>query len=183
MNSTDISNSIIIILIFATITIVSILGIGISNIKKNWNEYKCQPIVMPFAGVFGKDPTKNFDECMKGVQKEFVSDLLGPINAVFAKLNIMGEEMGKFMSIASGLGNEFQNSFMGGAGDIFTVISQLGIGVSMMSIKIQDMMRKIMAVFISVIYVILGLNITAVSIWNGLPGQVVREATKIASAI
>jgi len=175
MNSTDIVNTIIIIIIFAIINIISILGVGIANIKNNWNEYKCQPIIMPFAGVFGKDATTNFEECMQGVQKDFVSDLLGPVYSVFSKLNKMGEDMGKFMSLSSGLSNSFQHSFLGGTKDIFSIITKLSIGVSMVSIKIQDMMRKIMAVFISVIYIILGLNITAVSIWNGLPGQIVKS--------
>lgn len=174
MNSEDITNTVLIILIFAIINVVSVLGIGIAQIQKNWNEYKCMPIVIPFAGVFGKDPVSTFEECIQGIQKNFISDMLGPIYSIFTELNKIGEQIGKFMLISNSLGNFFKSSLLDGAMNIFEIITQLSTGIATISIKIQDMMRKILAVFISVIYVILGLNITAVSIWNGLPGQLVR---------
>lgn len=138
---------------------------------------------MPFAGVFGKDTTANFESCMQGMQKEFVGELLNPIYSTFSEMNNMGEEIGKFMTTASGLGNHYKSTFLGGTSSIFETLKRLHIGVSMMAIKIQDITRKLMAVFVSVLYVILGMKITSVSIWNGLPGQIVKDATKLASKI
>lgn len=177
MNSSDITNSILIIIIFAIITIASILGIGIENIKKNWSKYRCQPMIMPFAGVFGKDTTANFESCMQGMQREFMGELLNPIYSTFSEMNNMGGEIGRFMTISSGLGNHYKSTFLAGTSNIFGTLNRLHIGVSMMSMKIQDISRKLMAVFVSVLYVILGMKITSESIWNGLPGEIVRAAT------
>ena len=181
MNSEDIINTVLIILIFAIINVVSVLGIGIAQIQKNWNEYKCMPIVIPFAGVFGKNPVTTFEECVKGIQKDFISDMLGPIYSIFTELNKIGEQVGKFMLISNSLGNLFKNSLLDSTTNIFDIIFQLSIGITNISIKVEDIIRKILAVFVSVIYVILGLNITAVSIWNGLPGQLVRKVSQASS--
>tara|TARA_A100001015_G_scaffold292323_1_gene367539 strand:- start:775 stop:1314 length:540 start_codon:yes stop_codon:yes gene_type:complete len=38
------------------------------DIKDNWNLYKCNPMVMPFAPLFNVDTTKNFHECVSTMQ-------------------------------------------------------------------------------------------------------------------
>ena len=52
MKSSDISLSIIIILIFILLYVFNILVVGIKNVKKNWPKYRCNPVVMPFASFF-----------------------------------------------------------------------------------------------------------------------------------
>ena len=183
MNSEDITNTVLIILIFAIINIVSILGIGISQIQDNWNEYKCMPIVIPFAGVFGKDSKTTFDECIEGIQKNSISDMLGPVYSIFTELNKIGEQIGKFMIISNSLGNFFKNSLLDGTINIYQVIAQLRNWITNVSIKIQDIMRKMAAVIVTITYVIYSLEITAVSIWHGLPGQLVRDVTRMADMI
>ena len=134
-------------------------------------------MIMPFAGVFGKDTTANFESCMQVMQREFMGELLNPIYSTFSEMNNMGGEIGRFMTISSGLGNHYKSTFLAGTSNIFGTLNRLHIGVSMMSMKIQDISRKLMAVFVSVLYVILGMKITSESIWNGLPGEIVRAAT------
>ena len=48
MRSSDISLSILIILIFVGMYFYNILAVGIKNIQDNWPEYRCNPMVMPF---------------------------------------------------------------------------------------------------------------------------------------
>jgi hypothetical protein len=186
MDSEDIVNSILIILIFAIINIVSILGIGIAQIKNNWNEYKCMPMIIPLSGIVGppgSSPEKTFTECIKNIQGNFISDMLGPVYTVFDKMNNIGEELGKFISMANGMTNIFQGSFLDGTISIVGMISKISLGVTTMGIKLKDMINKLVGIFLTVLYILLGLNITTVSIWNGLPGQLVRTVEHAAASL
>lgn len=183
MDSEDIVNSILIILIFAIINIVSILGIGLAQIKKNWNEYKCMPIVIPFAGIIGPKGTtaaSAFTDCIQNIQTNFISDMLGPVYIVFDKMNSIGDELSKFISMANGMSNIFKGSFLSGTVGIIDMISKISIGLTTMGIKLKDIINRLTGVFLTILYIVQGTGITTVSIWNGLPGQLVREISNLA---
>ena len=48
----DLGSAVVIILIFCILHGVLAVSIGIANIQNNWEHYKCNPAVMPFASVF-----------------------------------------------------------------------------------------------------------------------------------
>ena len=56
---------IIVLSIFSFIHVIITLSIGISHVKKNWEQYKCNPLIIPFAGIFGKDPVQIGKDCMQ----------------------------------------------------------------------------------------------------------------------
>ena len=88
MTGGDILQTIIIIIIFIILFCVNILAVGIENIKKEWPKYRCNPMIMPFANVFGEDTIKNFAFCVQNLQQTFMGDLLAPLH--YAE-NIVGE--------------------------------------------------------------------------------------------
>ena len=59
----------------------------------------------------------------------------------------------------------------------FRKIILLNALITFFSITIQDMINRVVGIIITVIYVLIGANITVLSIWNGLPGQLVRQVT------
>ena len=70
MRSSDISLTITILLIFAGMYLYNILAVGIKNIQGNWPEYRCNPSVMPFAGMFGHEVGSNFTYCIQNMQSD-----------------------------------------------------------------------------------------------------------------
>lgn len=88
----------IIIIIFSLLHIVLTLSINISNIKKNWQHYKCEPAIMPLAGVFGEDPIENAEQCIKTMQVDFMGGFLEPIYASLALVGNFGESFGKMFA-------------------------------------------------------------------------------------
>ena len=183
MNSSDISNTVIIIIIFAIINIVSVLSIGVQHIKNNWNEYKCMPVVIPFAGYFDHDPMETFNSCIQGVLGEFLNDLLAPVYIIFQEIAAIANQIGNFMSIFSGFMGIFKLNFLEQLTNVYDVGMKLLLGLTQFAITIQDMINKVLGVFLTVIYVFLGANYTVISIWNGLPGQIVREVTDLAGSL
>ena len=57
----DIISTLIIILIFLSIYFFNFISIGKKNIEKDWPKYRCNPMIMPFAGYFGHDAVQNFN--------------------------------------------------------------------------------------------------------------------------
>ena len=62
--NSDLFTAILIIVIFIALYVSSFLAIGLKKIKENWNEYRCSPMAMPFAGYLGFDAMENFAVCI-----------------------------------------------------------------------------------------------------------------------
>ena len=179
MNSSDITNTIIIIIIFATINIVSVLGIGIQHIKQNWNEYKCMPVIIPFAGYFDHDPMDTFNSCIQGVLGNFMSEILGPIYTIFKQISAIGEQMGQFTSMFNNILGIFKINFLDMLGNAFDIGTKILLGLTQFAITLQDMINKVLGIFLTIIYIFLGLNYTVISVWNGLPGQLIQSTADL----
>lgn len=92
-------------LVILTIVFIIILfnvfaGGFLANIVNNWPKYRCNPMVMPFAGLFGYDATENFDFCMKNIFQSNAATVLGPVYGL----------MSSFTDIAGTISNS-ANSF------------------------------------------------------------------------
>tara|TARA_Y100000591_G_C21567024_1_gene561475 strand:- start:17 stop:556 length:540 start_codon:yes stop_codon:yes gene_type:complete len=179
MDSSDIINAIIIILIFAIINIASILGMGIEHIKQNWNEYKCMPVIIPFAGLFGHQSTETFNECVQGITGNFISDILGPVYTIFNQISSITDQIGSFMTTFNTMTGGYKNNFLSNITDVYGIGTRILLGLTQFGIKIQDMFNRVLGIFVTIIFIIIGLNTTVISIWNGLPGQIVRVATSM----
>ena len=76
-----------IVLIFFLIFAYFLVRTNIKSLRKNWNENKCKPHVIPFAGMINKDPKKssmeyteeNFAECTYSILTYIVGEFLEPI--------------------------------------------------------------------------------------------------------
>ena len=110
MASGNLSSVVLILFIFSLIHLFLTLSIGIADIKNNWDEYKCNPGIIPFAGVFGKDPLETSKECIKLTQTNFMSAFLEP---VYASIGFLAENGNFFADVFSNIklfGNGLQDS-------------------------------------------------------------------------
>ena len=99
-------------IIFVTATVVSILTSlylfaqsQVAFLKKNWVQYRCNPIYMPVAGMVGDDVLSNFTKCtMKGFH-DYAGFIMDPIMAEFSVINetvsTIGDAMKSFRSMFS----------------------------------------------------------------------------------
>lgn len=113
----DLGNAIIIIVVFILLQFLLTLTAGITNIKNNWDLYKCNPAVMPFANVFGHDTMTTFDDCIRNSQVDFMSVFLEPIYAslyYFANNGAVFTEMFQRLKL---FGNA-ENAALGDFGEI-----------------------------------------------------------------
>lgn len=71
-----------------------------TDVIKNWPKHRCNPMIMPFASLFGYDASENFNFCMKNIFNTNAATVLGPVYTL----------MSKFTDIAGTIANS-ANSF------------------------------------------------------------------------
>jgi len=88
--------------LFWILPVVALLLTGIvhaseslNTVRDNWNEYRCNPIYMPFAGIVRPDVgvELNFQYCMGQMSNEILKVPLDGINSLFS---VMGASLSEF---------------------------------------------------------------------------------------
>lgn len=174
MKASDISLSVLIILLFIGIMVLNVLTIGISKIKKDWVQYRCNPIVMPFASYFGHEPVSNFTYCIQNMQSSYMGYLMEPTHYI----------MGLFGNMLSGITNDIQwirkkifsmvSNIENIVSSIFGVFLNILIEFQRIIIKMKDMIGKMIGVMTTIVYLLdSGIN-TGTSIMEGPVGKTLK---------
>ena len=68
---------------------------SLNKIRQNWDEYRCHPAYIPFAGMIRPDigTSENFTHCLDRMGTDLFKLLLDPINALFGDIHSSLSEM------------------------------------------------------------------------------------------
>ena len=160
------SNALMFVIVLLLVIGVVIAGMSaaskVNDVSNEWAKYRCNPLVMPFAGLFGYHTKENFEFCMNTIFTNFSMPFIGSIGSIFQQFASM------LQSIFSSL-NGLRNSVatMGGGINIifqeFTDrISNFFFQLRLSAITMRTLFGRLYAVLFSVMY--MGLSgITGVS--------------------
>jgi hypothetical protein len=174
MKTSDLTLSIIIIFLFMLLYIFNILVVNYQRIKDNWPIYRCQPLIMPFASVFGHDSAENFSFCIQTMQKNMMGPLLKPLlfnvdmlGGITSGLtdNLNGAR--KFMKFLRGA---MSGSFL----NIFSTMMNMTVEMQRVFVNVKDMMSKVIGIMATTVNILNGTVMTMESAWAGPPGALVR---------
>ena len=173
-------NKIMDVLIVALATTVAILTsfylFGISQVKflkKNWVQYRCNPIYMPMAGFVGDNVFTNFTKCtMKGFQ-DYAGFMMDPIMGEFAVVNETLTEIGGAMNSMRQMTSSVRGGFLGIIGTVFGKIQNLVSQFQYIIIRMRTLLGRIVGVMLSFIYVFYTGMETGDSVMAGPIGQTV----------
>ena len=87
-------------LILLTIVLILILIYvffrgNVVRIASNWPSYRCNPMFMPFAFLFGYDTNENFNYCMKNIFTKHASKSLVPVYGMMGEFTQISETLAK----------------------------------------------------------------------------------------
>ena len=127
-------------------------GSNVSNIQANWPEYRCQPHMMPLAGLFGHDINENFQFCIQQIIQENVKGVAGPF----------AQGMGGFTGVLTNLmksANSFRTMLATLVGGVVKIISEfkarmtaLMSRVKITSSRMKAMMYRVYGTMFAVMY-------------------------------
>jgi len=174
MNAYDISLTLLILLVFGFLFLAPILSVGIQNIQNNWVKYRCNPVVMPFAGLFGEDPTTTFTYCIQTMVKDFMGFLLIPLQeSVNVMQNVGGgfetaiNDIRKILSAIRSFVTEIIQS-------IFGVLLNILVEFQKIIINLKDLMAKLVGIMTALLFMVYGSMQAMQSAWKGPPGALAR---------
>lgn len=90
---------------------------NLADIKEHWPEYRCQPHMMPLAGIFGYDINENFNFCLGEIIKDQTKGVAGPF----------AQGMSGFTSVLTNLmksANSFRETMATLVGGVLKIISE-----------------------------------------------------------
>ena len=139
-------------LVFVGAYFVIFSFVNIVEIANNWQTYRCNPMIMPFASLFGHNTSENFNFCVGNILNSGASSFTGPFASILQMF------IGSLMTVMSSL-NSFRvvlATLMGGITSIFQEITErfkvLISNVVITQDSVKRLMGKMFATFYAIIY-------------------------------
>jgi len=173
----DTGNAFLIIIIFCLIQLFIALSIGIAQLRNNWDKYKCNPAVIPFASIAGHDPITTFQDCTKEIQGDFMNSFLEP---VYNSLNSFADSGNLFVGILESLKLGLKTQQAGTFNFIEDLGTRLRILISELSrsfITVTDLFGKVGSMVSVIYYLILTSVKLGEALWKDLPGTAIKMIT------
>ena len=174
MKSSDITLTLFIVAVFIILFMVNIVSVGIKNIEDNWPTYRCNPVVMPFAGMFGQNAVTNFTYCIQTMQSNYMDYLMQPIHYNLGVVGNIGSVITDALNSARAFINNLRNFITSIVQNIFGVFLNILIAFQRILVDLKDMMLKTAGVMGALMYTMEGGVTLMRSTWNGPPGDLVR---------
>jgi hypothetical protein len=122
------------------------------NIKKNWAEERCNPMIMPFASLFGYNTKENFNFCMGKVFDTQSMPMVGSIGSMFTKftvlLTVIFDSISSLRNTVASLGGGINVVFQ----DFTNRISNFFFKLRISAIQIKSLIGRMYAIMFSVMY-------------------------------
>ena len=175
------------LLFLVTVTFMIIIHVFITSgkeiIEQNWPKYRCNPLVIPFAGEFGKNTMENTAKCTNLGFKSFFRILMEPYHFMSQScLNSMS-------NINDGL-NVLQFAMAPMRIFVSTVVklfySKLNSFVTVIMYyftKIRDILRRMSSTFHLNLYSALAVKKSIKQVWDGPIGTASRGLANFSNAM
>lgn len=176
----NLGSVVMIIFIFSLIHLFLSLTIGISEIRNNWDKYKCNPGIIPFASIVGPDganPGSIAEECIKLTQVNFMGVFLEPIYAAISFFMQNGNFFTDIFNDLKVFGNFQEMELFKMFDDVTGRIVNAGNSINIAIFRMTDTFHKLGFTINSLMYVITGLAETIRVGADELPGTLATIAT------
>ena len=174
MRTTDLTLSIMIICIFILLYLFNIIIINIKRIKDNWETYRCQPLVMPFAWMFGHDTSKNFAGCIQKIQGGVISGMLDPMRANMSALGANTSSVSSDMNVFRVSLTDIREKINSSIASVGSIFFNGIIELSRTFVTLQDTVGKLSGTMVTILHLLSGSIMTVQSTWAGIPGDLVK---------
>ena len=167
MKLSDILYSLLIISFFMGCILFSMFTGGMEYINNNWEIYKCNPAIMPFAGSFGRDVMANTLECITEIQTGITAGFMGPFTTLVASMGGVADGVSDQMTKQSIMMQTLSKIASGKFVNLFSSFFNVLMVFHKFIIDFKDIQMKILGVVTTIIYMITGQNLLGESLMKG----------------
>lgn len=163
---------IVYLIVFAYVYLGTKLYYTRDEIDKNWDKYKCQPYIIPIAGLFKGENffqfTKdNFTNCYWLITKEYFSILIRPIKFAYDTITRILSNAANSVNQLRNMSRFLRELFQTMIAEVFEKIQTNVSAVQFYSEKFRNLMKKQHAIFQMVYYYLETIRLTFDSFING----------------
>lgn len=159
-----VSTIMILFIFFVIISYFHVIS-NIKPIKAKWSTQKCNPSVIPFAGIINKPPNKtafeftgdNFNECLNGILTNLTGDFLEPIYYIINTIHSSLKNLSKDIQIVRKKIESLVGNLVSIDSEIMGRILGFTMPIRKIIIKLKDSFSKVLGVGITGAYTTLGL--------------------------
>ena len=166
------------------------IKINIEQIRADWNNQKCKPNIMPFAGMINAPANmskfeyaeKNFAECTQNILTDISDIALIPVHYT---MSIITATVGEIMSIINNmreLVNKIRNSVADITSDIMSRILNIMAPLTETIITAKSMLGKSNGVVTAVMYTLFGVYLSIKSLIGSILEIVIIILVAMAAA-
>lgn len=174
--------SFLIFFIFFILFSVNLFGSGVQNMKDNWALYRCNPIMIPLAGFIAPDGTStsdNFSFCIQSIISSFAPTITQPFSYLQTMTIDMMESANKSDEQTAEETSSVRDNMANIIKNIYAVFINIIIEFNIIVIKLIDTQGKMSGIMASILHIMTTVQYTFESMWNGVPGEMIRMATKL----
>jgi hypothetical protein len=174
----DVLKTVAIITIFVILVMNITLTLSKNSIQSNWPNYRCNPLVMPIAGKLSPDGMStqdNFSFCIQEIVRGFAPAVTAPLQYVQAMtLNLVGNST-TAQEATMKEQEKTKDSAGGMFGNVFNVLLGVVVEFRLMLVRLSDAQGKLAGAMATVMYILTAVSYTFQSMWNGIPGKMIKS--------
>jgi len=174
--------SLCIFILFFLYLCIILFANSIKNIQENWAEYRCNPIMMPFVSYIAPDGTTtsdNFSFCVQNVISSFAPTIMQPLNYLQSMTMDMMDSINISNEFTMDQTSSIKFNVAGIFGNLYAVFINIIIEFNIIMIKLVDTQGKMSGVMAAILYIMTSVQYTFESMWNGIPGVMIRTIGKL----
>lgn len=164
-------------------TLVTYLTNGMKHIEDNWISYRCNPLIMPFAGYFGHDTDKNFEVCVGEMQKDSMGIFLAPLTAGHHALSSSMGHLHDQMQSVRKLQGSMRPAIAGNFFSIFNIFGNIISAFHQFMNGFKDLLMRLLAVMATMLYLIQGQGLVGESVIKGPLVGTINTLMEVAKVI
>ena len=169
----DVWMTVIIALVFFTITTYFYVLNNLEPIKADWENQKCSPSVIPFAGIINKGPNdtafdftgKNFTHCVQGILTNITAYAFQPIYYIMNNLTGNFSEMITSLNSIRGMFDKIRNSIKEFSEETMGRTLNITMPLVQFVITIKNMGAQVVGILTASLFTLFGSFLTLQSLF------------------
>jgi hypothetical protein len=152
-------------------------------IKENWQKFKCNPQYFLYYPILSNNVEDDLSSCIQNVMAGSIGGYLSPLNMLFSSLSSLGVDISNQIKSFGAMLDYLRTTISTIVSTFFGYIMK----ILLIFYKFQFVLRQILSRFVGImmasLYMLRGSLYFGNSIWNGVPGQMIKvlSNTKIGS--
>lgn len=142
----------LIVFLFFFITMLLIIIQCRQLIMDNWDEYRCNPMIIPLAWLFGHSSEDTMNECMLQNFKATSATMFNPFTNMFGvfsdTFNIAGQSVNDMNFVLGSVKNVFASGFS----NILSRIGNISSAIQYLLIKMEVLLQRLAATLVVAMY-------------------------------